>query len=86
VILCYHFLHIFVEILPLRTDSSRLDKAGLSRLTQKQRRATLAKAAEARQQEKHSDGNLRQKQNFCHLLSTFKNKYTDLTPFHIPVI
>jgi len=30
-------------------------------LTQKQRRATLAKAAEARQQEKHSGGDLQQK-------------------------
>jgi len=33
-------------------------------LTQKQRRATLAKAAEARQQEKYSGGDLRQNQNF----------------------
>jgi len=41
-----------------------MGKAGLSRLTQKQRRATLAKAVEARQQEKHSGGNLRQKQEF----------------------
>jgi len=35
---------------------------------------------------KRNTGDLRQKQNFYHLLSIFKNKYTDLTPFRTPAI